>query len=204
MHFQRSPSQFRKIINAFDSWNKKLVKDPLEVHQRKLFCFGSLTKSRLLRPGKFCFSVPRVSAGHHWKTYKNCNNNRRVIESRSIRRFSYPMFLFGAPTQSWARKIFMVQKSTLLFSNRVWIKACTEANRWLYAILYGLAFMLCRVICNPVIVHRVEVSCVIIFIVSVTANHYSDVKRTGPSYWRILLLFWWLETARVVSDCMTL
>lgn len=87
MHFQRSPSQFRKIINAFDSWNKKLVKDPLEVHQRKLFCFGSLTKSRLLRPGKFCFSVPRVSAGHHWKTCKNCNNNRRVIESRSIRRF---------------------------------------------------------------------------------------------------------------------
>lgn len=57
MHFQRSPSQFRKIINAFDSWNKKLVKDPLEVHQRKLFCFGSLTKSRLLRPGKFLFHV---------------------------------------------------------------------------------------------------------------------------------------------------
>ena len=42
--------------------------------------------------------------------------------------------------------------------------------------------MLCRVICNPVIVHRVEVSCVIVLIVSVTANHYSDVKRTGPSY----------------------
>ena len=31
MHFQRTPSQFRKIINAFDSWNKKSVKDPLQV-----------------------------------------------------------------------------------------------------------------------------------------------------------------------------
>ena len=33
VHFQRSPSQFRKIINAFNSWNKKAVKDPLEVCQ---------------------------------------------------------------------------------------------------------------------------------------------------------------------------
>ncbi|XP_068694172.1 uncharacterized protein [Montipora foliosa] len=33
VHFQRSPSQFRKIINAFNSWNKKAVKDPLELRQ---------------------------------------------------------------------------------------------------------------------------------------------------------------------------
>lgn len=33
VHFQRSPSQFRKIINAFDSWNKRSAKIPLELQQ---------------------------------------------------------------------------------------------------------------------------------------------------------------------------
>ena len=42
VHFQRSPSQFRKIINAFDSWNKKTVKDPLQVYRAVSFALKSV------------------------------------------------------------------------------------------------------------------------------------------------------------------